>query len=207
MKVLIADDHALFRDGLASLLAARDIDVVAMAENGQEAIDLVACHQPQIVLLDLSMPVLDGLSATRLLASRFPDVNIVIVTASEDDADLFEAIKSGAHGFIPKDIDADDLVDLLKGLEKGQPALTPAIARRILNEFATPSQDPVDPLSPREQTVLDLLLRGITTNRDLAGELHVSENTVKFHLRNILRKLHLKNRAQVIAWAAKHDGR
>lgn len=204
MNVLIVDGHALFRDGLASLLAARDIEVVATAANGQHAIKLVALHRPQIVLLDLSMPVMDGLSATRILTSRFPDVKIVIVTASEDDADLFEAIKSGAQGFIPRDVGADQLVALLEGLEAGQPALTPALARKILGEFAKPANEPVDSLSPRERTVLDLLLTGITTNKDLAARLHVSENMVKFHLRNILGKLHLNNRAQVVAWAAQH---
>ena len=204
MNVLIADDHALLRDGLASLLEARGIEVVAIASNGQEAVEMVQARQPQIALIDLAMPVLDGLDATRLIASQAPEVKIVIVTASEDDTDLFEAIKSGAHGFIPKDVAADDLVALLEGLDRGEPALTPAIARKILREFATPAPSPIDPLSPRERNVLDLLLAGTTTNRDLAGEMNVSENTVKFHLRNILRKLHLKNRAQVIAWAAQH---
>lgn len=204
MNVLIADDHALFRDGLASLLEARGIEVVAIASNGQEAVEMVQASQPQIALIDLAMPVLDGLAASRLIASQAPEVKIVIVTASEDDTDLFEAIKSGAHGFIPKDVAADDLVALLEGLDRGEPALTPAIARKILREFATPTPSPIDPLSPRERNVLDLLLAGTTTNRDLADEMNVSENTVKFHLRNILRKLHLKNRAQVIAWAAQH---
>lgn len=208
MRVIIADDHALFRDGLSSLLLARGVDVVAEAGNGQEAIDLVRVHKPDVVLMDLKMPEVDGLAATRLISAEMPDVKVVVVTASEDDADLFEAIKSGAEGFILKNLESDEFFELLNGVTEGQPALTPALARKVLREFAQPQasqeQDEVEPLTAREREVLELLVQGVTSNRELAERLIVSENTVKYHLRNILTKLHLQNRAQVIAYAMRH---
>ncbi|HQX63618.1 MAG TPA: response regulator transcription factor, partial [Thermomicrobiales bacterium] len=138
MRVLIADDHALFRDGLRSLLEARGIDVVAEAKNGREAVELARSEQPEIVLMDLAMPEAGGLAATRIISADLPDVRVVVLTASEDDADLFEAIKSGAQGFLPKDIEAQRLFELLDGVIRGEPALTPGLARKLLDEFAQP---------------------------------------------------------------------
>jgi DNA-binding NarL/FixJ family response regulator len=208
MRVLIADDHALFRDGLRSLLEARGIEVVAEARNGQEAIELATLHRPDIVLMDLGMPVLHGLAATRLLLADEPDINVVVVTASEEDADLFEAIKSGAQGYLHKDMEADDLISFLEGVLRGEPALTPALARKLLREFAHPTPDPTeqesDKLTVREREVLELMVQGVVSNRALAERLSVSENTIKYHLRQILRKLHLQNRAQVVAYALRH---
>ena len=208
MNVLIADDHRLFRDGLRSLLEAHGITVVAEARTGREAIDLARTHRPDIVLMDLAMPELGGLAATRLLSAEMPGVMVVVLTASEEDNDLFEAVKSGARGFLPKDLDAADLFAMLDGVTRGEPALTPSLARKVLAEFARSSDDRTertpDALTDREREVLDLLVSGITSNRDLARRLYVSENTVKYHLRNILAKLHLQNRAQVIAYALQH---
>ena len=206
MRVLIADDHALFRDGLRSLMEAHGVDVVAEARNGQEAVALARLHRPDVVLMDLTMPVLDGLAATRLLSAELPAVKVVVLTASEDDADLFEAVKSGAEGFLPKDLEASQFFALLEGVTRGEPALTPALARKVLRELARPR--PAAPsqelLTEREREVLQLLVAGVTSNRDLAERLFVSENTVKYHLRNILDKLHLQNRAQVVAYALRH---
>lgn len=207
MRVLIADDHALFRDGLRSLLEARGIEVVAEARNGREAVELARLHRPDLVLMDLTMPEIDGLTATRHLATELPAVKVVVVTASEDDADLFEAIKSGAQGYLHKNLEAEQLFPLLAGVLAGEPALTPGLARKVLREFAQLSPAPdraATELTPREREVLELLVQGVTSNRDLADRLSVSENTVKYHLRQILQKLHLQNRAQVVAYALRH---
>jgi DNA-binding NarL/FixJ family response regulator len=206
VRVLIADDHALFRDGLRSLLEAHGIEVVAEARNGREAVELARLHRPEVVLMDLAMPELGGLGATRLLTAELPEIAVVVLTASEDDADLFEAVKSGAQGFLPKDLEASRFFELLDGVSRGEPALTPALARKVLDALAHPeaaAQTP-DVLTERERDVLELLVQGATSNQELAERLFVSENTVKYHLRNILQKLHLQNRAQVIAYAVRH---
>ena len=208
MRVLIADDHALFRDGLRSLLEAHGVEVVAEARDGREAVELARIHRPDVVLMDLAMPVLGGLGATRLLTAELPEVAVVVLTASEDDADLFEAIKSGAQGFLPKDLEARRFFELLDGVARGEPALTPNLARKVLGAFARPAPEPptrdASALTDREREVLELLVQGVTSNRALADRLFVSENTIKYHLRNILDKLHLQNRAQVIAYAVRH---
>lgn len=211
MRVLIADDHPLFRDGLRSLLEARGIDVVGEARNGREAVTEVKRLQPDVVLMDLNMPELDGLEATRLISAQHAEVKVVVLTASEDDANLFEAIKSGAQGYIFKNLDSNEFFSLLEGVARGEPALTPGLARKLLGAFARPPQpaprpagDEAQSLTEREREVLNLLVQGVTSNRELAEHLVVSENTVKYHLRNILDKLHLQNRAQVVAYAVRH---
>lgn len=208
MRIIIADDHTLFRDGLRSLLDAYGAEVVAEARNGREAVELSRLHRPDLVLMDLTMPEMGGLAATRMIKAESPEVAIVVLTASEDETDLFEAIKSGAQGFVPKDIQARRLFDLLGGVGRGEPALTPALAGKVLAEFARPATTASTAAQPtlteRERDVLDLLVAGITSNRELGARLFVSENTVKYHLRNILAKLHLENRAQVIAYAVRH---
>jgi DNA-binding NarL/FixJ family response regulator len=211
VRVLIADDHDLFRDGLRSLLETRGIDVVGEARDGRKAVELASQLRPDVVLMDLSMPELNGLAATRLISANYPDVKVVILTASDDDADLFEAIKSGAQGYLIKNVSSAELFRLLEGVGRGEPALTPALARKLLGEFARPTAsphattaEPPDALTEREREVLDLLVQGVTSNRELAERLVVSENTIKYHLRNILDKLHVQNRAQVVAYAVRH---
>jgi DNA-binding NarL/FixJ family response regulator len=209
MRVLIADDHPLFRDGLRSLLEARGIHVVGEAPNGREAVEQVKRLRPDVVLMDLNMPEVGGLAATRLISAEHADVKVVVLTASEDDADLFEAIKSGAQGFLFKNLASDEFFRLLDGVARGEPALTPGLARKLLGEFARPpvaqtgAKGPLS-LTEREREVLDLLVQGVTSNRELAERLVVTENTVKYHFRNILDKLHLQNRAQVVAYAVRH---
>jgi DNA-binding NarL/FixJ family response regulator len=132
MKILIADDHALFRDSLRSLLEAHGLEVVGEAKNGREACELARRLKPDVVLMDLSMPEVDGLAATRLISAELPAVKVVVLTASDDDAKLFEAIKSGAQGYLLKDLDSEDFFALLERTERGEPALTPAIARKLL---------------------------------------------------------------------------
>lgn len=210
MRLVIADDHALFRDSLRSLLTARGMDVVGEAGNGREAVELARELKPDVVLMDLTMPEMDGLAATQMISAELPDVKVVILTASNEDADLFEAIKSGAEGYLLKDLESEGFFKLLEGVARGEPALTPLLARKLLNEFAHPrvavekkGQDP-DALTTREMEVLDWMVQGETSNRSLARKLGVSENTVKFHVRNILDKLHLHNRAQVVSYALRH---
>lgn len=209
MRIVIADDHALFRDSLRSLLAARDLEVVGEARTGKEAIELAWKLKPDVVLMDLMMPEMDGLEATQRLAAELPDVKVVVLTASDEESNLFEAIKAGAKGYLLKDLEADKFFSLLEGVAKGEPALTPALARKLLDEFAkpkAPAREVYDPdaLTDREQEVLELMVEGVTSNRKLASSLGVSENTVKFHVRNILDKLHLHNRAQVVGYALRH---
>lgn len=209
MRIVIADDHALFRDSLRSLLAARDLEVVGEARTGKEAIELAWKLKPDVVLMDLMMPEMDGLEATKRLAAELPDVKVVVLTASDEESNLFEAIKAGAKGYLLKDLEADKFFSLLEGVTQGEPALTPALARKLLDEFAkpkAPAREPYDPdaLTDREQEVLELMVDGVTSNRKLASSLGVSENTVKFHVRNILDKLHLHNRAQVVGYALRH---
>jgi DNA-binding NarL/FixJ family response regulator len=219
MRIVIADDHTLFRDSLRSLLEARGLEVVGEAKNGREACELARRLTPDVLLMDLAMPELDGLAATRLLSAELPAVKVIILTASDDDAKLFEAIKAGAQGYLLKDLDAEAFFALLERTERGEPALTPAIARRLLQEFARPKTEPEgepqsgrrtvaagdpDALTEREREILELLVQGVTSNRKLARQLGVSENTVKFHIRHILDKLHLHNRAQVVGHALRH---
>ncbi len=208
MRLVLADDHALFRDGLRNLLAANGLEVVGEAANGREALAVVRAQRPDVVLMDISMPTLTGIDATRLLSAEFPEIRIVMLTASTDDADIFEAIKSGASGYLSKDLEADKFIALLEGVSRGEPALSPSVARKVLGELARPqpraSQPAGTDLTDREREVLTALVSGVTSNKDLASTLFISENTVKYHLRNILEKLHLSSRAQVIAYAMQH---
>jgi len=206
MRILIADDHSLFRESLRTLLEARGHEVIGEAANGQEAVLRSKEKKPDLILMDLAMPVLDGLSAIKILAAEQPEVKVVALTASEDDRMLFDAIKSGAQGYLLKNLDADEFFALLEGVGRGEPALTPALARKLLKEFAKPGQakDSPDALTERELDVLRCLVDGVTSNRKLAERLGVSENTVKFHVRNILDKLHLNNRAQAVSFALRN---
>lgn len=209
MRILLADDHALFRDSLRNLLTATGFEIVGEAGTGSEAVELARSLRPEIVLMDLAMPGLDGLSATRLISAELPEVKVVVLTASDEDAQLFEAIKSGAQGYLLKHLPSKEFFSLIEGIGRGEPALTPGLAAKLLQEFAKPpkpaaeAHDP-DALTEREREVLELLVQGVTSNRKLAKSLGVSENTVKFHVRNILDKLHLNNRAQVVGFALRH---
>lgn len=202
VRILIADDQNLFRDGLRSLLNSHGHEVIGEASNGRDAIRLALELGPDLVLMDLAMPQLDGLSATRYLTAERPEIKVVILTASEDDAKLFDAIKAGAQGYLLKNLDAHEFFRMLSAASRNEPALTPNLARKLLQEFARPAAP--DALTPRERQVLELMVEGYTTNRKLARRLHVSENTVKFHVGNILEKLRLSNRAEVVGYALRN---
>jgi DNA-binding NarL/FixJ family response regulator len=208
MRVLIADDHPLFRDGLRSMLEARGLEVVGEAETGWQAIELSDRLQPDFVLMDLTMPELGGLAATRLLSVRLPHVKVVVLTASDDEADVFEAIQGGAQGYLLKDMSRDEFVRLLDALATDEPLLSPGIARKILGQVGS-ARGPAaarrpEGLTAREQEVLHLLIQGVTTTQELAERLVVTDNTIKFHLRNILDKLHVHNRAEVVAYVSRY---
>lgn len=206
MRVLLADDHALFRAGIASLLKAWGMETVGQASNGLEALEQARALRPDLILMDIGMSPCNGLEATRLIKAELPETRIVIVTVSDDDDDLFEAIKSGAEGYLLKDMSEEELGRTLTGIATGEPALSPGLAVKILDEFARLSRDGAaretesDGLTQREREVLELVVTG-ATNREIAAALYISENTVNFHMKHILAKLHLKNRAQAVAYA------
>ena len=206
MRILIADDHPLFRDGLRSLLTANGHEVIGEAKNGKDAVALASELQPDVVLMDVQMPEMDGLEATRALTAAMPDIKVVILTASEEETTLFDAIKAGAQGYLLKNLEAETFFELLDRAQRGEPALTPDLARKLLQEFAKPpaASAPTteqETLTAREREVLELMVEGVTSNRRLAKRLNLSENTVKFHVRNILDKLRLHTRAEVVGYA------
>ena len=208
MRVLIADDHALVRSGFASLLMVNDIDVVGEACNGLEAVDMTLSLKPDIVLMDIKMPDCSGLEATRLIKEKMPQVKVVMVTAFDDDDDLFEAMKSGASGYVLKNVKAEDFIDLLSSVMDGDVVVSPLIASKIIDEsFRNAGRLRVKKrnhkLTVKEEEVLKLVAQG-STNKEIAFKLYISENTVKFHIRNIMEKLHFKNRAQIAVYGARH---
>lgn len=209
MRILLADDHRLFRSSLRSLLETRGLEVVGEASDGRQAIELALASKPDLVLMDLSMPGLNGIEATRHLTAAMPDLKVVILTASMEDEDLFEALRAGAHGYLLKSLEADSFFDFLERALAGEPALTPQLSRKMLEAFSRrdlpkPKADDPDALTDREREILELMVEGITSNRQISKRLDVTENTVKYHVRNILDKLHLSNRAQAVSHALRH---
>lgn len=202
MKVLLVDDHVLVRNGIASLLMANNIEVVGEAGDGFEAREKARALQPDIILMDIQMPRCNGLEATRLIKAEMPQIKIIILTVSDDDDDLFEAIKSGASGYLLKNIKAEEFFTLLAGVARGEVAIPPLLATRIIEEFARQAirEASGSELTGRETEVLALVAQG-DSNKEIATTLDITESTVKYHLRNIMEKLHLRNRAQVAAYA------
>lgn len=207
MRILIADDHPLFRNGIRSLLEMQGFEVIGEARDGLESLTKARELHPDLVLMDLSMPNLNGLDATRVLTTEMPEVKVVILTASEDEQDLFEAIKCGATGYLTKSLEAETFFALLEGVSRGEAPITKTLATKILHEFARQAQqpeapvtNPVEPLTPREREVIALVAEG-RTNHEIGERLFLSENTIKYHLTNILSKLHLNNRAEAVAYA------
>ena len=210
MKILLVDDHSLFLQSLKVLLTASGFQVVGTAENGMEALKQARLLKPDLILMDIEMPVCDGLAATRLIKAEMPQIKIVMLTVSSSDEHLFEAVKSGASGYLLKSQSADRFLEMIAQVEHGGAVLPPELAARLLEEFARQAQhleQPVegaaDDLTARQLEILTLVARGLAYHQ--VGEaLHLSEATVRYHMGQILERLHLENRAQVIAYAARH---
>jgi len=206
MRIALVDDHALFRDGVGALLEAWGHTVVGQAANGTEAIALVDRVLPELVLMDVRMPGLSGVETTKLIRTHHPDIAIVMLTVSEDEDDLFNAIKAGAQGYLQKDLESAQFRLMLGAVERGEAAITPATAARILDEYQHPGRLRADPdrLTDREVEVLRLVTTGLR-NKEIAAQLGITENTAKFHLKNILEKLHAESRVE-LATRAVRDG-
>ncbi len=203
IRLIIADDHGVVREGLAALLSGEpDIDVVGLAANGEEAVALVRLHRPDIALLDITMPDMNGLEATRHITTYYPDVRVLILTIHEEETFFFEALRSGASGYVLKGAGSDELLTAIRAVYEGGVYLPPMLARSLAQEYIRlhPSPPADDPLTPREREILALIAQGFT-NQEIAQKLHLSLNTVKTHRRHIYEKLNLHSRAALIEYA------
>ncbi len=205
IKVLIADDHKLFRQGLISLMKTRKemVEVVGEAETGEEAIQLAGELMPDVILMDIYMPQLDGLQASKVIHAQFPKIAIVILTSSEKDGHLYEAVQSGISGYLLKSLDAEELFNMIEGVSRGEAAMTRAVASRLLKGVANrlvQDEKGETSLTEKELLVLRLVASG-ASNLEIAESLSISVNTVKSHLKSILEKLHLENRTQAATYA------
>ena len=202
MDIVLVDDHPLMRDGVAALLTAWGHHVLGQAASGEEGIALLERVHPQLVLMDVRMPGLSGVAATQRIKAAHPDVAVVMLTVSEDEADLFDAIRAGAQGYLLKNLESEQLRFMLEAVQRGEAAITPATAARILQRYAHPPMVPAERLTDREQQVLTLVTKGLR-NKEIAAQLGISESTAKFHLKNILEKLHAESRAELAARAVR----
>jgi len=210
IRVLIADDQALFRRGLYVVLGTEDgIEVVAEAENGDEAIEKAEELAPDVVLMDVRMPKVNGIEAARSIRDRVPTTKILMLTVSDEEDDLYEAIKAGANGYLLKEISVEEVAEAIRAVVQGQSLISPSMASKLLNEFNAlvkraeeKQQFPAPALTSREIEVLRLVAKGMS-NREIADDLYISENTVKNHVRNILEKLHLHNRMEAVIYAVR----
>lgn len=209
ISLLLVDDHALFREGLASLLSYQpDFTVVGEAASGEEAVERARELVPDVVLMDIDLPGIDGIEATRRIKRQLPEVRVVMLTVYDDHERLFQSIKAGAQGYLIKNIRSAELLDQLRGLARGEAAISRRMAARILEEFARLERqaeilEPDGGLSPREVQVLELVALRLS-NKEIAARLSISEHTVKNHLKNILAKLQLSSRRQAAAYAVAH---
>lgn len=210
IRILIADDHRLFREGLARMLNdTPELTVVASVSNGQEAIARAAETQPYVILMDVNMPVLDGVEAARQLRASLPQAQLLILTVSEREQHLFAAIRAGARGYVLKNISSAELVEAIRRVHAGEAIIAPSMALKLLDEFAALSAEAQrretggEDLTGRERQVLQLTARGLS-NKEIAAALALSPHTIKAHIRSILDKLHLRGRAEAAAWAARH---
>ena len=204
IRVLIADDHAVVRQGLRTFLDLQaDIDVVGEAADGEEAVAAAQEHAPDVILLDLAMPVLDGIGALRRLRDTTPAARVIVLTSFGEDERLFTALRAGATGYLLKDVEPAELVRAIRTAHAGQSSLSPAVAARVIEELASGGRrGAVDALTPRELEVLCLIARG-RSNKRIALELGVAEKTVKTHVSHVLAKLGLSDRTQAALYAVR----
>jgi DNA-binding NarL/FixJ family response regulator len=210
VRVLIADDHELFRRGLRMVLDDEtDIEVVGEAGDGQQAVELARDQLPDVVVMDVRMPVLSGIEATRRIKEEEPNTRILVLTISDEEDDLYEAIRAGASGYLLKEISIDEIGDAVRSIDGGQSMISPSMASKLLDEFAAmvrkeqrKAEVPAPRLTPREMEVLQHVAQGMN-NREIAKALFISENTVKNHVRNILEKLHLHSRMEAVVYAVR----
>ena len=203
IRVLITDDHIVVRKGIQALLATEpDIDVVGEAENGRQAVTEVGRLEPDVILMDLVMPEMDGVEAIRRISQQQPGARILVLTSFAADDKVFPAIQAGALGYLLKDSGADELIQAIHQVHRGEPSLHPTIARKVLQELSHPTEQPPtpEPLTEREVEVLRLVARG-QSNQQIADHLVISEATVRTHVSNILSKLHLASRTQAALYA------
>ncbi len=203
MRVLVADDHSLFRDGIVSLLQAAGFEVIGQVSDGREALEATLRLQPDLVLLDIAMPGMDGLETLRRIKTERPETRVVMLTVSDDDRNLFEAVRSGAEGYMLKNLTADDFLRLLQGLEQGEAAMTRRMAARLMKEMADLTErsgQATHSLTAREIELLQLVAMGLS-NKAIGQRLSISENTVKYHMKNVLQKLDAQNRTEAASIA------
>jgi len=205
VRIVVVDDHTLFRRGITALLAkVPDFAVVGEAADGFEGIKAVAAHKPDVVLLDLNMPGISGIEAMKAILAESPGTHVVMLTVSEDAEDLMAALRSGALGYLLKNIDSDFLVDSIRRAANGDSVMSPEMSTKLLREIRTGAPASAHPaLSPREREILGFLARG-ASNKEIARELDIAESTVKIHVQHILRKLELSSRVQAAVWAIEH---
>jgi len=203
IRILIVDDHAIIRKGLLALLAEiDDFEVVGEAENGRQAVDLAATTEPDVVLMDIVMPEMDGIEATQQITRQQPEARVLALTSFASDDKLFPAIKAGALGYLLKDSDPEALIQAIRQVHRGEPSLHPRIARKVLQELGRPSPQPpaAESLTAREVEVLRSVAQG-RSNQQIADEMSIAEVTVRTHVSHILNKLHLANRVQATLYA------
>lgn len=206
IRLVIVDDHAVVREGLRTYLELEDrLQIVGEAANGREAVDKVRAYMPDVVLMDLLMPEMDGIAATRAIKEFAPDVKVIVLTSFQDDEHIMPAIEAGATGYLLKDVSAPDLVKAIEGAYAGHAQLHPEVARKLMEQVRQPRrrEDPAEDLTPRERDVLRLIASGMS-NKEIARELVMTERTVKGHVSNILGKLNLQDRTQAALYAVRH---
>lgn len=223
MKVLLIDDNRLMLEGLQNLLEAHGVQVAGMTSDGQQAVNLARALNPDVILMDIRMPLCDGLTATRLIKAELPEMKIIILTTSGDEQDLFEAVKSGACGYLLKSINAETLIESLTQAMEGIPPFSPGLATKLLKEFAHLSESfaqgsvetnhsesaapplasmPAKGLTSRQTEVLTLVSQGLSY-KEVGAKMHISPRTVRYHMVEIMNLLHMENRAQVLAYAGR----